>query len=151
MEIEIIKTNCTVSDPTVDFGIILNKITSQIKMLHWYSNCYNAHIIFGELYDSLSDLFDKLQEEIIGTSKTTGVQFPNFSIDLFKEANQLIYSDKEYVFQEFYDICHKTKNLICSSEFNGYVDSIQSGIANTKDEILTAFDKAAYLLSLIKN
>jgi hypothetical protein len=150
MEIEIIRTN-TPTDTTINFGIILGKILSQIKMLHWYSNCYNSHMIFGELYESLDNLFDKLQEEIIGTVKTTGVDFPEFSVDLFKDPNQLIYTDKEYVYQEFYKICNDTKNVLCSSEFKGYVESIKSGIANTKDEILTSLNKTAYLLSLTKN
>jgi DNA-binding ferritin-like protein len=148
MQIEIIRTN-TPFDPTVNFGIILNKVISNIKMLHWYTGCYNMHLIFGELYESLSDLFDKLQEEIIGTSKKTGIEFPNISLTV-DEPNSITYTDDEYITSEYYDIDNKLKEILYSLEFKGYTDSVKSGIENTKDEITTAFNKATYLLSLIK-
>jgi hypothetical protein len=36
-------------------------------MTHWFTNDYNTRIIIGNLYDNLSELFDTLMEEIIGT------------------------------------------------------------------------------------
>ena len=38
-----------------------------------------VHKILGELYDSLSELFDKLQEEIIGTCKLQSKPFPQMA------------------------------------------------------------------------
>lgn len=150
MEIEIIRTNSQL-DSTVDFGIILNRTLSNIKMLHWYTKCYNMHLIFGELYESLSNLFDKLQEEVIGTSRNTGIDFPTFTSDIIKEPDSIIYTDDEYIITEYYNIDTKLKEILCSLEFKGYNDSVKSGIENTKDEIITAFNKTTYLLSLIKN
>jgi hypothetical protein len=148
MEIQIIKTTTQINN-TINIGIILNKTLSNIKMLHWYTGCYNMHLIFGELYDTLSDLFDKLQEEIIGTSRKTGIEFPDLNINL-GEPDPIVYTDDEYILQEYYVIDNKIKDFFSSLEFKTYVNSVKSGIDNTKDEINTALNKATYLLHLIK-
>jgi DNA-binding ferritin-like protein len=78
MNLEIIKINKIDSnlETTKLFGLLLNNILLNIKMMHWYTDNYNVHKILGNDYDTLSDLFDKIQEEIIGTSKESQIIFP---------------------------------------------------------------------------
>jgi hypothetical protein len=151
MDIEIIKI-ASQEDPldyTRKFGVILTNIQSYIHMLHWYANDYQVHLILGELYDSLDDLFDKLQEEIIGTSRIQKVNFPSFNSNLkLEDINQFKGGIQEIV-NVYNSVANCTKELLTSIEFNGYVTSVKSGINNTKEDIITSFNKADYLLSLI--
>jgi hypothetical protein len=119
-------------------------------MEHWYTENYNTHKILGKLYDSLSELFDKLQEEIIGTCKLQSKPFPQM-------ANQINFEDiHSYVsscgndMKTYYEVCSAICSALTSQEFQLYSDSVMSGLNNTKEEILSAFNKTNYLLSLVK-
>ena len=136
-------------DSTREFGILLNKITLSIKMMHWYVLDYNAHKILGNLYDDISDLFDTLQEEIIGTSKSHGVLFPKFNLIINSEDFQ-IYKNNEIILENFYKVSGDLKNLLNSSDFTVYVSSVTSGINNTKEEIVSLLNKTEYLIGLLK-
>ena len=155
MNIEIIKnTENSIGldsqlDSTREFGILLNKITLSIKMMHWYVLDYNAHKILGNLYDDISDLFDTLQEEIIGTSKSHGVLFPKFNLIINSEDFQ-IYKNNEIILENFYKVSGDLKNLLNSSDFTVYVSSVTSGINNTKEEIVSLLNKTEYLIGLLK-
>jgi DNA-binding ferritin-like protein len=137
-------------DPTRSFGLALNKALSKIKMVHWYVMCYNAHKIIGKLYEDLSDLVDKLQEEIIGTSRNQNIIFPQISCNLFEleDITQYQTQDKD-IMSCYYDTTQKIQNMISSQEFDNYINSVSSGLNNTKEEILSAINKTNYLLSLI--
>ena len=88
MEIEIIQSiEPDNLQTTKNFAIILNRFVSNIKMCHWYANNYDLHIITGDLYNDLVELFDKLQEEIIGTCKEGNVSFPEFDINIVQDEN----------------------------------------------------------------
>jgi len=152
MEIEIITTTAVQSslDPTRVFGIILNKATSTIKMLHWYVLDYNTHEILGDLYDDLTDLFDKLQEEIIGTSKEYSVTFPSFNISGIQLEHIEMYQDNQVIINYYYNLANLIKDMLTSLEFNNYVTSVKSGINNTKEDILSRINKTNYLLSMVK-
>jgi DNA-binding ferritin-like protein len=152
MEIEVITTSaiqCTL-DPTRVFGIILNKATSTVKMLHWYVLDHNAHEILGDLYGDLTDLFDKLQEEIIGTSKEYSVVFPSFNINGIQLENIEMYKDNQVIIEYYYNLANLIKDMLTSLEFNNYVTNVKSGINNTKEDILSRINKANYLLSMVK-
>jgi DNA-binding ferritin-like protein len=151
MDIEIIKI-ASQEDPldyTRKFGVILTNIQSYVHMLHWYANDYQVHLILGELYDSLDDLFDKLQEEIIGTSRIQKVNFPSFNSNLNLENIEQFKGGIQEIVNVYNSVANCTKELLTSIEFNGYVTSVKSGINNTKEDIITAFNKTDYLLSLI--
>jgi hypothetical protein len=155
MEIDIITTTAVEStlDPTRHFGIILNEITSTIKMLHWYVLDHNVHEILGDLYDDLTDLFDKLQEEIIGTSRESNVVFPSFNggvIQLNASANIQCYKSNESIMEHYFNVANTTKDILTSLEINNYITSVKSGLTNTKEDIITRFNKANYLLSMVK-
>jgi DNA-binding ferritin-like protein len=137
-------------DTTREFGLFLNKLTSSIKMAHWYTQDYNIHKILGKLYDNLNNLFDKMQDEIIGTSKTSNVFFPKLNLIVDNIESLENYQDDQKIINVFDQIKMTLKNLLCSLEFIQYVDSVQSGINNTKEEIISELNKTEYLLSMIK-
>jgi DNA-binding ferritin-like protein len=147
MQIEIIRTNENTNiTSTVVFGNILNNITSSIKMLHWYAVDYNVHTILGDLYDSLTELFDKLQEEIIGIVKSNNVLFPAFN------SNDLIINDIDHNSNSvdyYFEYLDKIKNTFSSVEFDNFLNSNISGINNTKEEIISSINKANYLLLMV--
>jgi DNA-binding ferritin-like protein len=151
MEIDIITTSAVQSslDPTRVFGIVLNKATSTIKMLHWYVLDPNAHKILGNLYDDLTDLFDKLQEEIIGTSREYNVIFPLFDISAIQLEHIEMYQNNQVIIDYYYGVVNTIKDMLTSLEFNNYITSVKSGITNTKEDIITRINKANYLLSMI--
>lgn len=151
MEIEIIKIQSQ-SDPldsTREFGTLLKKIQGCVHMLHWYATDYNVHEILGELYESLDGLFDKLQEEIIGTSMIQNVNFPTFSTGLELNNIEQFKGTTEDIIVSYNKISKITQEVLTSLEFNNYISSVKSGINNTKEDIITNFNKTSYLLTMV--
>jgi DNA-binding ferritin-like protein len=151
MEIEIITTSAveTPLDPTKKFGIVLNNATSVIKMLHWYVLDHNVHEILGDLYNDLTDLFDKLQEEIIGTCKNSSVLFPLLNMEI--DINDIsAYINNESILNEFGNVSNAIKEVLTSLEFTNYISNVKSGINNTKEDIISTLNKAEYLLAMVK-
>ena len=151
MNIEIISTEVECSlDTTRNFGILLSKALTSIRMVHWYAPDFNTHEILGQLYGTLDDLFDKLQEEIIGTSKSQGVPFPAFSLQSLDTDDLEQYNnEQEPIIDTYYKTTLLVKAILKSRELENYFSVVISGLQNTKDEILSAINKADYLLSLI--
>lgn len=152
MDIEIVKYKSeSDSDSTKFFGIILSKALSIIHMVHWYVPNFQAHEILGDLYGTLDGLFDKLQEEIIGTSKLQGKTFPSFSPDMFSLNNLDQFDNDLKVLIDTYNLTKmKLVAMLDSEEFSVYVQGVCSGINNTKEDILSAINKADYLLSMVQ-
>jgi hypothetical protein len=138
-------------DTTREFGILLSKAISIIHMVHWYAPNYDAHVILGDLYETLDGLFDKLQEEIIGTSKLQNQQFPSLGpVVLDLDYINQYRSEGNNVMGTYTKTYQTIVNILSSLEFTSYVDNVQSGLNNTKEDILSSFNKANYLLSLVK-
>ena len=154
MEIEIITTSAIQDklDTVKSFGILLNKTTSTIKMLHWFIMDHNAHVILGDLYDDLTDLFDKLEEEIIGTVREGSVLFPMCSVDVFSQMWDLVetYSDNASIIGHFFVISKAVKEVLTSLDFTNYVSNVKSGLNNTIEDIISRLNKAEYLISMVK-
>jgi DNA-binding ferritin-like protein len=157
MDIQIIKVQdnnvgCSL-DTTRTFGLALNKALTKIKMIHWYVMHYNTHKIIGNLYEDLTDLVDKLQEEIIGTSRNQNKMFPQINANLFEMENIAEYqTENQDIMACYYDTVQKLTNMLSSQEFNNYISSVISGLNNTKEDMLSTINKANYLLSLtLKN
>lgn len=152
MQIEIIRTSEEDPlTPTKRFGVFLNRTLSTIKMLHWYVNIYDVHVILGDLYEDLAELFDKLQEEIIGTIKYSNhLMFPDFQGGLIQDENFNTLVDDETVISHYYQTVDVVKEILTSFDFDAFVKDSKSGINNTKEDILTRINKTNYLLSLIK-
>lgn len=151
MEINVITTSAVQSslDPTRVFGIILTNALSNIRMMHWFVLDHNAHEILGDLYSDLSDLFDKLEEEIIGTSKEYDVIFPLHDPACIKIHNIAAYQNNQSIIDHYFETVNGVKNLLTSLEFNNYTNNVKSGISNTKEEIISRINKSNYLLSMI--
>lgn len=155
MEIEIIKaTSIEVEIPeqtnTKYFALFLLKSLSYLRLLHWYTDNFNYHSIVGELYESLDNLFDKFQEEIIGTSSNSNIPFPGFSPDSIN-LDEIIETPTDL--NSFLDCFQKTTTLLRaylnSPELSNYIESVPSGLNNTKEEIISAINKATYLLNMV--
>lgn len=145
MNIEIIKISSNGNlEQTKQFGMFLNQFLSSLKMLHWYTTNYDAHKILGNDYEKLSDIFDSLQEEIIGTCQSSNIPFP------MPVSNNLNDLDYQNIIESYKSITDQLKNNINSLDFNNYLTNVSSGINNTKEEILSQINKTLYLLSLIK-
>lgn len=148
-----VTTNQTSVQNTLDsvrtFGVFLNKSLSMLRMTHWFTNDYNTHVIIGNLYDDLSELFDTLMEEIIGTTKQQGTLFPVLSLNAIDLDNISSYSCEANI-ETFNKTCQLILANINSNEFKGYLDNTISGINNTREEIISKINKANYLLSLVK-
>jgi DNA-binding ferritin-like protein len=153
MEIEIITTSAiNTLDSTRNFGLFLTKSQSIIHMVHWYSLNYNVHEILGNLYESLDPLFDKLQEEIIGTVRNSNVIFPMFNSTTYDMDNISLYRDDEaLIVDTYYNVYKNVTDVLTSIEFKNYTTQVKSGINNTIEEIISTFNKANYLLGLVKN
>jgi len=154
MEIEIIRTQSNEEmslESTKYFGIILSKSLSIIHMIHWYSTDFNVHEILGSLYSDLDDLFDKLQEEIIGTSKSQKILFPGFHPEIFNlEDTEQYPSDTAALLDLYNETAIKIVAIINSRELDVYIKSVISGLNNTKEDILSRINKTNYLLSMIQ-
>jgi hypothetical protein len=150
MEIQIVKITNRDSSPKL-FGILLNKVASEVKMLHWFIEDHNAHVILGDLHDDITGLFDELEEEIIGTSRT-GPSFPVFepNIAIAPWDNEEFYGDNANIIDNFFNLSKTIKSILTSMEFESFAKDVQSGIINTRDAIVTKFNKAEYLISMVK-
>jgi hypothetical protein len=156
MEIEIITTQTTTSniDPTREFGLCLLKTESIIHMVHWYVLNYDTHKILGNLYEDLDDLFDKLQEEIIGCSRTNTALFPSFNHSIFDNYLNNInnFSDQNSnIINVYFETQRELCSILTSIELNNYLTQVKSGLNNTVEEILSRFNSANYLLGLVKD
>jgi predicted PurR-regulated permease PerM len=156
MEIEIITTQTTTSnvDPTREFGLCLLKTESIIHMVHWYVLNYDAHKILGNLYEDLDDLFDKLQEEIIGCSRSNTALFPTFNHSIFDNYLNNInnFSDQNgNIINIYFETYKEISSILTSIELNNYITQVKSGMHNTIEEILSRFNSANYLLGLVKD
>ena len=155
MEIKIISTQTITNslDSTREFGSFLLKANAIIHMIHWYVLNYNSHKILGNLYEDLDELFDTLQEEIIGTTRNDGISFPkiNFQIPLLEldDVSRFVDNNDE-ILNIYFEVYKEVTSVITSIEFNNFVTQVKSGIHNTVDEIVSRFNKANYLLSLVK-
>jgi DNA-binding ferritin-like protein len=152
MNIEIINTGSLDNslDSTRKFGLFLNHFLTSIKMMHWYVTDYNCHQIFGNLYENLNKHFDNLQEEIIGTSKYNKLNFPLINDLNFDINNMQIYQNNESIFSLYKELTTQLQGYLCNLEVTNYINSVNSGINNIKEEILSEINKANYLFSLIK-
>lgn len=152
MNIEIINTGSLDNslDSTRKFGLFLNCFLTSIKMMHWYITDYNCHQIFGNLHEKLNNHFDDLQEEIIGTSKYSKINFPLINSSSPDINNIQLYQNNESIFSLYKELTTQLQGHLCNLEFTNYINSVNSGINNIKEEVLSEINKANYLFSLIK-
>ena len=147
--IEITTISLTPTEPPLlkAFGFCknLNDILSKIKECHLFTNNYNAHKIYGKLYDSLSDSFDTLEEEIIGLVKLgNGLNFPANSSEIL----DIEFSESDYYLQ-FQVTINELFSILTVVEFEEFLDNApKNGIRNTLEDIFGSINKSEYLLRM---
>ena len=118
--------------------VILNllKLVTQLRIFHWQTDSYAQHKAFGNAYESLSDLIDKLVEvhqgkygRIVYTSPA-GLEISN-SEDL--NAQEILTEVAEYLTTNFNEIHDSVKDSDC---------------LNIRDEMVAELNKLKYLLTL---
>ncbi len=118
--------------------VILNllKLVTQHRIFHWQTDSYAQHNAFGNAYENLSELIDKLVEvhqgkygRIIYTSPA-GLEISN-SEDL--NAQEILTEVAEYLTTNFNEIHDPVKDSDC---------------LNIRDEMVAELNKLKYLLTL---
>jgi hypothetical protein len=90
-------------------------------------------------------------EEIIGTSKSQGKLFPVLNLAGLDIDNLTKYTTvNEENMNTFNTVCQTILGICSCHELNDYIQSVNSGINNTKEEIVSSINKYLYLLSLVK-
>jgi len=133
---------------TFTFCQKLNDFLSDLKLCHLFTNNINLHKIYGKLYDSLGDIFDKFQEEIIGLTKTNCNNFLTKEfLDNFCQ-NRITESSDDYK-NSYFSLIDGITNLLNSEELKTFIASQEkSGLNNTLEEIYSSINKANYLISM---
>lgn len=127
----------------------LNKILSGIKLCHLFTNNYDSHKIYGELYDTLSDVFDTLEEEVIGLLRSGPItDFPTNTLNI----GTIDYEESDY-YSPFKITINNLFSVLTFSEFQNFIENApKNGIMNILEEIYSAANKAEYLLKMaLKN
>ena len=106
-------------------------LLNQVKLFHWATKSHANHVALGALYNTVSELHDKLVECYLGSQKK--------SISLFQVSTTAVSEVSNIV--EFLKLhtenFRKLRVNIKSSE-----------LQNIVDEIISEIDKTCYLLSL---
>jgi hypothetical protein len=147
MEIEIIKIQTNIN--TLQFAHYINNFLSNVKLFHWYTVNINLHKVLGDVYETTSDLFDKLQEEIIGVSNVEKINIPfnKNNLNLFDDSGLI---NDETILKNYVIISSSLKDFLTCQDFKNYTSSIKSGINNTSEEIISSINKSLYLIDMIK-
>lgn len=100
------------------------KILNTIKIFHWQTSIHSHHLVSDTLHTTLSGLFDQVIENRLG-QKVLGLEIIKFelSIDPVSDLVPLL------------------------KKFKSYIEKILPQDA-TRDDIITAINKAVYLLKM---
>lgn len=147
-QIEIIKIKKV--NNTFILANYLNYVLSTIKIMHWYTLNINLHEIFGDLYENLNLSFDKLQEELIGLNRQQAYLNLNPNSVLINQSIDEIIENDPLIIDFYKKMMSDFKNILCSDDFNSFINSSNSGLNNSKEEILSEINKSLYLISLVK-
>lgn len=108
------------------------QIQGQLKVLHWQTESFAEHMAFDNIYESLSEKFDRLIEVYSGKYKRpkfdgvielTFADYDSIKIDSFLKT----------VIESFVDM---------------FMAEQDAELANLRDEIVADVDKLKYLLTL---
>lgn len=114
----------------------LFQVLNQLRMMHWQTESYAAHVALGGLYDSLDELIDEFVETYSGKYGKPKLESP---IDInIVDINRV---DPESFLGEVAQFLQ--------GSFSEHFDSSKdTDIANIRDEMLGAVNKTRYLLRL---
>jgi len=146
-QLEIIKIKK--NNNTVVLANYLNYFLSSIRIMHWYTLNLNLHEIFGELYKNINISFDSFQEEIIGLNRQDESLNLNLNNLINQKLDEIIENDI-LIIETYKKIVDEFKKILSSQELNNYISNSNSGLNNSKEEILSQLNKSLYLISLVK-
>jgi hypothetical protein len=146
-QLEIIKIKK--NNNTVVLANYLNYFLSSIRIMHWYTLNLNLHEIFGELYKNINISFDSFQEEIIGLNRQDESLSLNLNNLINQNLDEIIENDT-LIIETYKKIVDEFKKILSSQELNNYISNSNSGLNNSKEEILSQLNKSLYLISLVK-
>ena len=118
--------------------VILNllKLVTQLRIFHWQTDSYAQHNAFGNAYENLSELIDKLVEvhqgkygRVVYTSPA-GLEISN-SEDL--NVQEILTEVADYLTTNFNELHDPVKDSDC---------------LNIRDEMVAELNKLKYLLTL---
>lgn len=140
----------------IQFVSHLNQIHSNFVSIHTLTENYEYHKIFGDLKDSLFDLLDTLQEEIIGIVKSCDyslsvlpvIDVDSLSIDVYQTFSDDVFDSLD---SYKYNV-NLLYSLITSVHMKEFLESCptKNGIDNTLQEIYSLINKSDYLLKMVK-
>lgn len=112
---------------------MLLEFLTQVRVLHWQTSKYNNHIVFGDLYDSLSDSTDKLLEVAFGEGSPKRLTPDGDSTEI------ILYEIESLELDNFF------------FEYIATLNQVKSGIpslTNIVDGMIDEINKTKYLLQL---
>lgn len=114
----------------------LFQILNQLRMMHWQTESYAAHVALGSLYDSLDELIDDFVETYSGKYGKPKLESPlSISVaDIGRIDPESFLGEVAQFLQGKF-----------SEEFDPSKDT---DIANIRDEMIGAVNKTRYLLRL---
>jgi DNA-binding ferritin-like protein len=118
--------------------MVTNLLTlhNQLKIFHWQTPKYSAHVAYGDIYTDLSDLIDEFVEIFMGKYGKIKNK-DGFQINLVNLNN-----DKDEV--NFID----TQIKYISFELKKSLKEDDTDLFNIIDEMLSKLNKLKYLLTL---
>jgi DNA-binding ferritin-like protein len=108
------------------------QVHGQLKVLHWQTESYAEHNAFGNAYDALSEILDRLIEVYSGKYKR-----PKFG-----GVMELTFADYDTLKVDAF------LNTAIESFVDMFMAEQDAELANIRDEIVAEIDKLKYFLTL---
>jgi hypothetical protein len=123
---------------------LLLQFRTDIKMYHWQTDSFAYHKISDELLSSIDDLSDQLVEALSGILNTR----PSMRLENAKHFHPLALVNSSIMIRDIdLDLFLNELDRVSDVLRNKTKIMTFSEIANIRDEILGAIDKAKYLMS----
>jgi len=113
---------------------ILN-FQNEVRLHHWGTQSYSAHVALGALYEGLDPLLDAFTETYLGVkgrSELKGIDNLPLNGSFKINVNTVIESFEDYL----------------QNEIEKEIGSDQTALLNIRDEMLALVQKTKYLLTL---
>lgn len=119
---------------TEDLMKFIFSTQNQLRMLHWQTESFARHQAYGTTYDTLNNLFDEFIEIYQGK---------NGKIEISKAFNVEVFNINDDKISSF--IANSIETL---NSFDKMLTEKDTDLFNLRDEMLGAFNKLKYLLTL---
>lgn len=110
-------------------------LSNQLHLFHWFSSKHSEHVILDELYEKVNEMSDKIVEALLSYDEEL-----SGSPEMVSPAQLIPYEGIEQVLSYVKNSRETIQSFV-------ELDSTTE-IASLRDELVEAFDKAIYLLSM---